>query len=417
MLVNKLGLSGGIFMSIFKIKKLLSNAARTVTAVLLCLTSLAGCSLPADPSNRGEPPSNAVFEDFEQVSAPDGLSAHAAVLIEASSGRVICSKNAGKRLPMASTTKIMTALVAIESCDINTVVTVSPDAVGVEGSSIYLFAGEKLSLEDLLYAMLLESANDAAAAIAIAVGGSIDGFAEMMNAKAQKLGLTDTHFTNPHGLDDPEHYTTALELAKIASVAMKNEVFRTIVSTRKATVPQNNGEGARVLFNHNKLLGGYEGAIGIKTGYTKVSGRCLVSAAERDGLELIAVTLSAPNDWDDHKAMLDLGFSLYESRTLCDEGGFLHVMPVMSGNADCVVLENAEAVTLTLPKNAAEVKCTVELPSFIYAPVAEGERVGNLVFSIDGKIIAEVPIVASYSVDKATYKRGIFERFTSLFDR
>lgn len=404
-------------MSFFKIKKLFLNAARTVTAVLLCLAALTGCSLPDSQSDRTDSPSAVVFESFEPVSAPDGLSARAAVLIEASTGRVICSKNADQRLPMASTTKIMTALVAIESCDIDTVITVSPDAVGVEGSSIYLFAGEKLSLEDLLYAMLLESANDAAAAIAIAVGGSIEGFAEMMNAKAQRLGLTDTNFTNPHGLDSPEHYTTALELAKIASAAMKNEVFRTIVSTRKRTVPQDNGEGARVLFNHNKLLGGYEGAIGIKTGYTKLSGRCLVSAAKRDGVELIAVTLSAPNDWDDHKTMLDFGFSLYESRTLCDEGEFCHVMPVMSGNADYVILKNAEAVTLTLPKGASQIERVIELPSFIYAPVAEGEQVGSLIYSIDDKTVAEVPIVASYSVDKAAYKKSIFERFASLFGR
>ena len=405
-------------MSFFKIKKLLSNAARTVTAILLCLTALTGCSLPVSQPDRIDSPSAVVFECFEPVSLPDGISARAAVLLEASTGRVICSKNADQRLPMASTTKIMTALVAIESCDIDTVITVSPEAVGVEGSSIYLFAGERLSLEDLLYAMLLESANDAAAAIAIAVGGSIDGFAEMMNAKACELGLTDTHFTNPHGLDDPEHYTTASELARIASAAMKNEIFRTIVSTRKRTIPQSNGgEGVRVLFNHNKLLSGYEGAIGIKTGYTKLSGRCLVSAAKRDGVELIAVTLSAPNDWNDHKTMLDFCFSLYESRTLCGEGEFLHVMPVMSGNVDYVILKNVEAVTLTLPKGASQIECVVELPSFIYAPVAEGEQVGSLVYSIDGKTIAEVPIVAAYSVDKATYKRGIFERFTSLFDR
>ena len=404
-------------MSFCKIKKLFSNAARAVTAVLLCLAALSGCSLPNSQSNPPKALSSVVFEELEPVSLPDGISARAAVLIEASTGRVIASKNADRRMPMASTTKIMTALVAIECCDIDTVVTVSPDAVGVEGSSIYLFEGERLSLEDLLYAMLLESANDAAAAIAIAVGGSIEGFAEMMNEKAQKLGLMDTHFTNPHGLDDPEHYTTALELAKIASVAMKNEVFRTIVSTRKATVPQNNGEGARVLFNHNKLLGGYDGAVGIKTGYTKLSGRCLVSAAERDGVELIAVTLSAPNDWNDHKAMLDYGFSLYESRVICGKDEFVHVMPVMSGKDDYVILKNAEALTLTLPKNASLVECTVELPSFIYAPVSENEQIGRLVYSIDGKTIAEVPIVASYSVDGAVYKKSIFERLSSLFKR
>lgn len=404
-------------MSFFKIKKLLLSAARVVTAVSLCLALLSGCSQPVLRSEQADSPSRVVFEGIEPVSFPSGLSAKAAVLIEASTGRVVSEKNASVRLPMASTTKIMTAIVAIENCDISTVVTVSPDAVGVEGSSIYLFAGEQLTLEDLLYAMLLESANDAAAAIAIKVGGSIEDFAEMMNDKAGALGLSNTHFTNPHGLDDPEHYTTAAELAKIAAAAMKNEVFRTIVSTRKTTIPQSNGEGVRVLYNHNKLLGSYEGCIGVKTGYTRQSGRCLVSAAERGGVELIAVTLSAPNDWNDHKTMLDHGFSLYESRTLCGEGEFQHTMPVISGNTEYVVLKNAGELTLTLPKNAGEVEYRVELPSFIYAPVNMGEQVGRLVYTLDGQTVAELPIIASYSVERTVYKKSLWERISSLFCR
>ncbi len=413
MLVSKLGLSGGIFMSFFKIKKLLWNAARIVTAISLCFALFSGCSQPVSKSEHES--QSRVSQLSFPVNYPTDISAKAAVLIEASTGRVISAKNADMRLPMASTTKIMTALVAIENCDVSTVVTISPDAVGVEGSSIYLFEGEQLTLEDLLYALLLASANDAAAAIAIEVGGSIEGFAEMMNEKAREMGLSNTHFTNPHGLDDPEHYTTAAELAKIASVAMKNEVFRTIVSTRKRTIPQNDGEGVRLLVNHNKLLNSYEGCIGVKTGFTKQSGRCLVSAAERDEIELIAVTLSAPDDWNDHKTMLDYGFSLYESRTLCGEGEFRYTMPVISGNMDYVILKNENVVALTLPKTAPEIKCTAELPSFIYAPVNQGEQVGSLIYTVDGKIVAEVPLVASYSVDRIVYKKSLWERISSLF--
>ncbi len=416
MLVDKLCLSGGIFMSFFKIKKLLWNAARIVTAVSLCLVIFSGCSQPVLKTEQNVTPSRVSQLSFP-VNYPSDISAKAAVLVEATTGRIISAKNADVRLPMASTTKIMTALVAIENCDISTVVTVSSDAVGVEGSSIYLFEGEQLTLEDLLYALLLASANDAAAAIAIEVGGSIEGFAEMMNAKASELGLSDTHFTNPHGLDDPEHYTTAAELAKIASAAMQNEIFKTIVSTRKKTIPQNNGEGVRLLVNHNKLLIGYEGCIGVKTGFTKQSGRCLVSAAERDGVELIAVTLSAPDDWKDHKNMLDYGFSLYESRTLCDVGEFRYTMPVISGGMDYVILNNEDLVTLTLPKNAPEVECTVELPSFIYAPISQGEQVGSLIYTVDDKIVAEMPIIASYSVDRVAYKKNFWERLSSLFGR
>jgi D-alanyl-D-alanine carboxypeptidase len=224
------------------------------------------------------------------------VSARSAIVVEAETGRVIWAKNAHVSLPMASTTKIMTALVALENADPEKTVSIPPDAVGVEGSSVYLYEDERLRLEDLLYAMLLESANDAAAAIAIEVGGSIEGFSEMMNAKAEELGLERTSFANPHGLDDPEHYTTAAELARIAVAAMKNESFCNIVSTYKKTIPLNETEGVRLLINHNKMLSRYDGAVGIKTGYTKKSGRCLVSAAERDHVKLICVTLNAPDD-------------------------------------------------------------------------------------------------------------------------
>ena len=235
---------------------------------------------------------------------PPSLSAQSAVLIEARDGEILCEKNAHTKMAMASTTKIMTALVAAESGKLQRVVSVNAAAVGVEGSSIYLYAGEKMTLCDLIAAMLLESANDAAAAIAIEVGGSIDGFCDMMNKKAKELGLKSTNFKNPHGLYDEEHYTTAYELALIAREALKNEVIRKTVATKKLIIEPVEGS-ARALYNHNKLLSMYEGAIGVKTGFTKKSGRCLVGSAVRDGLELISVTLNAPDDWNDHKKLFD----------------------------------------------------------------------------------------------------------------
>jgi len=341
--------------------------------------------------------------------SPPTVSAKSAILIEAQSGEVVFSKNADTRLPMASTTKIMTALVAIENCDITKTVSVSPDAVGDEGSSVYLYPEEKLTVEDLLYAMLLESANDAATAIAIEVGGDIEGFAEMMNKKALDMGLSNTHFENPHGLDGDAHYTTAHELALIAREAMSNEAFRKIVSTYKKTIPLNETQGVRLLINHNKLLKSYEGAIGVKTGFTKKSGRCLVSAAERDGLTFIAVTLGAPDDWRDHSCMLDYGYSLYEARELCDIGSFSYVMPVSGGESDHVMLENTSKVALILPRGYGEVKCVVELPRFCLAPVNEGEIVGRLVYYLDGEEIAESSIIAKTTV-KSQAKKGFFER-------
>ncbi|MBQ8309808.1 MAG: D-alanyl-D-alanine carboxypeptidase, partial [Clostridia bacterium] len=273
------------------------------------------------------------------------VSAKSAVLIEADSGSIAFAKSENLRLPMASTTKLMTALTALDIASPDTVIRAARDAIGVEGSSIYLIEGEELTLEQLLYALLLESANDAAAAIAIGVSGSIEAFADAMNRKAATLGLKDSHFTNPHGLDDAEHYTTAYELAFIARAVLQNELLRTIVSTRKTTIPHAGTDGVRLLVNHNKLLRLYDGCIGMKTGYTQKSGRCLVSAAERDGVTLIAVTINAPNDWDDHTRMLDYGFTQFSSHTLCKENELLYPLPVVGGTDDCVMLGNTEVLS------------------------------------------------------------------------
>lgn len=404
--------------------EMIIKAALFLTAVSLCLAVFSGCSFsggssaPTSEDSEGSP----VLFNTSTISAIYGdrlpaVSAKSAILIDADSGTVIGAKDPDVKMSMASTTKIMTALVAIESSDISKKVSVSPCAVGVEGSSIYLYEGERLTLEELLYAMLLESANDAAAAIAIAVGGSIEGFAALMNEKAEQMGLEDTHFTNPHGLDDEEHYTTARELAIIAAEAMKNETFRRIVSTYKKTIPLNETEGVRLLINHNKLLKSYEGAVGIKTGYTKKSGRCLVSSAERDGVRLICVTLSAPDDWQDHKALLDYGFSAYESRLLCEEGDFKYTLPIIGGDKEYVTLTNKDELRVTLPKDAPEVKATVELFPFEYAPIAEGEVVGKVVYRVGKRTVAEMPLYSEFSSGRTVYKKSLMEKITSLFNK
>lgn len=381
-----------------KAKIFLQKAALCVTVVLLC------CQLILSPATALTSAASAVF----------GVSAESAILIDADSGNVLYSKNADRRMPMASTTKIMTALVALERGELDETVDVPDGAVGIEGSSIYLVAGEKLTLRQLLYAMMLESANDAAVAIAIAIGGSVDTFADMMNEKALSLGLEDTHFTNPHGLDDPEHYTTAHDLAIIASCAMKNDSFREIVSTHKTAIPQNNGESSRLLINHNKMLNLYDGAIGIKTGYTRKSGRCLVSAAERDGVRLIAVTLNAPDDWQDHSGMLDLGFDCYESVVLCKEGEFRYVQHVISGEKDNCVLTNSEDIKATLPKIRGDIKCTVELFRFSYAPITKGDVMGYLVYTLDGEEIARGQLYATHTVGAVNYE-SIWDKMIGFF--
>ncbi len=329
------------------------------------------------------------------------LSARSAVLIECESGDIIYGKNENERLPMASTTKIMTALVVLESCSLSDVIKIPKEATGIEGSSIYMREGEEFSVEELLYALLLSSANDAATALALHTSGSIDAFAEKMNEKAKELGLTDTHFENPHGLDADSHYTTAKELALIAREASRNAKFREITSTKKKIIRRESKESARLLVNHNKLLSQYEGCFGIKTGFTKRCGRCLVSGAERNGLSLIAVTLSAPDDWRDHKELLDFGFSKYASKSLADVGSIKHEMPVTGSYQTSVICRNRDALSVVLPSSFdGKIEMHIEARRFLFAPIYSGDTVGRAVFTLDGKEIASLPLYAEFSAAK-----------------
>ncbi len=358
----------------------------------------------------GDLSASEVYNDFSEID----VSARAAILYEPSSGKVIYEKNSGERLPMASTTKIMTAVVALENSDSAKIVSVSEDAVGVEGSSVYLYPGEKLSMIDLIYALMLESANDAATAIAIEVAGSVDAFADLMNQKAEQLGLENTSFSNPHGLDDEGHYTTAYDLARLAGYALQNEQFREIVSTYKRVIPMLEGEGSRLLLNHNKLLKRYDGAIGVKTGFTKKSGRCLVSSAERDGMSLIAVTLNAPSDWEDHEKMLDLGFSLYKKITLCEPGSETFSIPCVGSEESSVTVTNKAEFSVVMRRDGAEVTRVVEMKRFCFAPVSAGDVLGRVCYYADGVLLGEVELTAEFDVNPIA-KRGFWNFIMSLF--
>lgn len=388
------------------------SAAIVLTAVLL--GALVGCAR-ATPTDKPPVLLSLPTADMSCAPTPSAISARSAAVIELSSGQTLWEKDADTRMPMASTTKIMTALVALENCDVQKKVKVSPLAVGIEGSSVYLYAGEELTMEDLLYAMLLSSANDAAAAIAIEVGGSIEGFAQMMNDRARQLGLEDTHFENPHGLDGETHYTTARELALITREAMSNETFRKIVSTYKHVIPLDGDNGARLLINHNKLLRYYDGAIGVKTGFTKKSGRCLVSAAQRDGVEYICVTLNAPSDWNDHRALLDYASSLYERRVLCSEGEYIYSLPLVNCDKETVQVTNSEEVSIILPRGCNGITCRAEIPRMYFGSIKKGERVGTLVFLLDGEQIAQAPICSVEDAQQISYKFNLFEWIGSLF--
>lgn len=258
--------------------------------------------------------------------------------MDADTGAVLYEKDADAQSLIASTTKIMTGLLVCESCDLDEKVTVPQSAVGIEGSSVYLKAGETLTVRDLLYGMLLHSGNDAATALALHLCGSVEQFAEQMNKKARELGLQNTHFANPHGLDDGGNYGSARDLATLTSYALKNPDFAQAVSTKSYRA------GERYFTNHNKLLWRCEGAIGVKTGFTKKAGRILVSAAERSSRTLICVTVSAPDDWNDHCRLYDYGFSQYEMTAIATEGKTVGTLPLIAEQTVSIPLLAGEKV-------------------------------------------------------------------------
>lgn len=407
-------------------KSIASQTRRTIAVILMiasvCIVYVYGAH-PVSASTSLPISTRVITEHTAALPvAFTGTSAKAAVLMEAASGDLIFSQNENARLPMASTTKIMTALVTLEHMSLDEKITIPAAAVGIEGSSIYLVENEILTVEDLLYALMLQSANDAAVALALAVAGSMDAFAGLMNEKASELGLTDSHFVNSHGLDADGHYTTARELALITRAAMENPTFRLLCGTERKSIPMQGVEGKRLLLNHNKMLRTYDGAIGVKTGFTKKTGRCLVSAAERDGVTLIAVTLGAPDDWRDHTAMLDYGFSLYESVSLCDAASYRAPLWVQSGTQEYVMVENTDSLSITRRRGRGEIICRVELPRFVFATVRVGEPVGRLSYweqHSDGSLreVGSVPLYAANTVEAVRYKITLWERIKSLFSR
>jgi len=336
------------------------------------------------------------------------LSAEKAYVLDAVSGRVLFEKNKDSQSLIASTTKIMTALVVIEQCNVLDRMRIPKEAVGIEGSSMYLQEGEILTLQELLYGLMLRSGNDAAVALAIYCGGTVEGFAELMNDKARNLGLRNTHFVNPNGLDAPGHYSTAEDLAKLSAYAMENPIFRKTVSTKSVTV------GDRHLTNHNKLLWRVEGADGVKTGYTKAAGRILVSSATRDDRRIIAVTIHDGDDWNDHAALLNEGFSRYELTTLVEAGDLLGTVEVAGGEAARVEILAAEAFSFAL---APEEKPYTMLPGpgFVYAPVAQGQDAGFGYVLLLDKAIGKIPLVYGRTIEQLPEpEKGLWQKLKEI---
>ena len=343
---------------------------------------------------------------FPPVSAtePPSLSAVSAVLYQPDTDSFPIEKAADTPLPMASTTKIMTALTLLTLTSPEETVTVPREAVGVEGSSAYLTEGERLTVMDLLYALLLQSANDAAVALAIHACGSVEAFVAEMNKLSKEMGLQSTHFQNPHGLPADGHYTTARELALITEAALEDPIFEEIVSTK---VYRTTGSERTLTFaNHNKLLRLSEDAIGVKTGFTKTSGRCLVGAAERGGVRFISVTLNAPSDWQDHMTMWEYGFARFERREIVSAEQYSKNILVFGGFKPYVTVQNTEGLSVVLPKEA-ELRLVAEILPYPTLPIEKGKQLGTLIVYADGKQIGALPLCATETLQPIT-KRKLF---------
>ena len=332
------------------------------------------------------------------------LSAEKAILADAATGRILYEKNADSRSLIASTTKIMTALVVCEQCNVLDRMRIPKEAVGIEGSSMYLQEGEVLTIQELLYGLMLHSGNDAAVALAIYCGGTVEGFAEMMNDKARQIGLQNSHFENPNGLDAPGHYSTARDLAMLAAYAMQNPIFSKTVSTKNIAI------GQRYLHNHNKLLWQVEGADGVKTGYTRAAGRILVSSALRDGRRLVAVTINAPDDWNDHAMLLEQGFSGFAHRNILQEGQIIGSLEIAGGDCGHVQLLAAEDFDYAL---APDEKVSLLIPGtgFVYAPVTAGADAGFVHVCVDGKSVGKVPLIYGATIEQTKeIEKSIWDR-------
>jgi len=338
-----------------------------------------------------------------RAAEPCRTGAASAVLMEASTGRVLYEKDAHARRLIASTTKLMTALVAAEHIDdFQRTVKIGPEHMA-EGSSMYLRPGEEVTLEALLYGLLLSSGNDAALALAGACAGDVETFVGWMNDKAAALGMADTHFANPNGLDDKDHYSTAYDLALLGRAALANETVAKAAGTKYASV------AGRSLVNHNKLLWRCEGCTGLKTGYTQAAGRTLVSSAVREGMTLVCVTLHDPDDWRDHAALYDYGFSAYRLCLLARSGKTVGLVPAAGS-----LLPAAQAVTqqgVWYPLGRGErVKARFELASRVEAPARQGQTVGRLRFYLEGRVIGETRLVCAGDVPLAGHRESVWER-------
>lgn len=347
-------------------------------------------------------------------SGKSDISASAYVLYCPQNGEIILSKNENERKKPASTTKLMTSLITLEQAAKGNKNVTFTEKMTAEGSSMYLEYGDTLKLSDLAAGMMMCSGNDAANAAAIAVSGSFERFSELMNSRAQSIGMKNTHFVTPSGLDDDNHYSTAFDMALLMAEVLKNKPLAELVSQKSATVNFiKPGNKHMTYSNHNRLLKLYKDCIGGKTGYTTTAGRCLVSAAKRDNLTLICVTLDDKNDWNDHIALYDYGFS----KLACFRNpAFSAEVSVLGGEADSVKVSADENTGIVVEKSRLnDIKQRILLDSFLFAPVKEGARLGAVEYSLDGRVLCKSDITAQSGTEYKNSSKGLIEKIKELF--
>ncbi|MEL7632372.1 MULTISPECIES: D-alanyl-D-alanine carboxypeptidase family protein [Sporomusa] len=345
---------------------------------------------------------------FAGTALPE-LTAKSAIVIEASTGKVLYSKNATEQRYPASTTKIMTLITALEYGKLDDVVTASDQAAGTEGSSLWLTAGERLTLLDMLYGVMLVSGNDATVAVAEHISGSVENFAKQMTAKAHAIGAVNSNFTNSSGLPDEQHYSTAHDLAKITAYGYKNQLFAQIVSTQHKVIPWPGKDHDRDLYNENKMLWLYDGANGVKTGYTDAAGRCLVSAANRNGIQIIAVVLDSEHMWDDSIKLLDYGFSKLTQLPVVRKDDILKTVKITEGKVGKVKLMATDDIILPVADNEFDKFTTViDAPDKVAAPVAAGQKLGTVTVMYDNVAVASTELVADRTVERKSFFKLIW---------
>lgn len=344
------------------------------------------------------------------------VSGSSAILMDVTTGTILYQKNIHQQMEPASTTKILTAIVAIENGDLNSKTTVSKNAARIEGSSIWLSQGEVQTLEDLLYGVLLSSGNDASVAVAEHIAGNQEQFVAMLNEKAIAIGAKESKFANPHGLPESSHLTTVNDMALITRYALHNPVFAKMVSTKQHVIPWPGNDWDRSMTNHNKLLWRFEGADGVKTGYTRSAGHCLVASATKDSHQLLAVVFKSQDMYADCTALLEWGFANFELIRVANAGQVIKPANITDGVSNVVNVIPAQALNLVLSKSQAQkVSLEIDIPFSIPAPVVRLQNVGRLRAVCDGQILAEIDLIAEDAVPRRTFLHAIINWLKKLF--